>query len=214
MAEEVPSSNVEEWRPRTKVGQLVKEGKVTSIKDLYARNLSIVEPEIVDVLLPNMKYEVIDISMVQKQTDAGELSRYKVLVVMGNYDGYVSLGVGKSKQLRVAIQKAIRDAKMHVIPVRRGCGSWECTCGESHSLPFLVSGKTGSTEVVLRPAPKGTGLVAGGVLKTLLTYAGINDVWSFSRGETRTTDNFIMAGYKALYNTYRFVTPVDWARRR
>ncbi|EHP69410.1 MAG: 30S ribosomal protein S5 [Metallosphaera yellowstonensis] len=212
--EEVPVTNVEEWKPRTKVGQLVKEGKITSVKELFARNLTIAEPEIIDVLLPNLKYEVVDIRMVQKQTDAGELSRYKVLVVMGNQDGYVGIGVGKAKQLRVAIQKSIRDAKMHIIPVRRGCGSWECTCGESHSLPFTVYGKAGSSEIILRPAPKGTGLVAGDVVKTLLTYAGLRDVWSFSRGETRTTDNFIKAAYMALYNTYRFVTPVDWMRKR
>ncbi|AWR94382.1 30S ribosomal protein S5 [Acidianus brierleyi] len=214
MTEEVPVSNIEEWKPRTKVGVLVKEGKITSMKELFEKNLPIAEPEIVDALLPNLKYEVIDIRMVQKQTDAGELSRYKVLIVMGNYDGYVSIGNGKAKQLRVAIQKAVRDAKMNIIPVRRGCGSWECTCGEPHSLPFTVSGKAGSVEVVLRPAPKGTGLVAGSILKNLLTYAGLKDVWSFSSGETRTTENFIKAGYNALYNTYRFVTPADWARKR
>jgi len=80
--------------------------------------------------------------------------------------------------------------------------------------PFTVYGKAGSSEIILRPAPKGTGLVAGDVVKTLLTYAGLRDVWSFSRGETRTTDNFIKAAYMALYNTYRFVTPVDWMRKR
>ncbi|EZQ03843.1 MULTISPECIES: 30S ribosomal protein S5 [Acidianus] len=214
MAEEVPVSNIEEWKPRTKVGQLVKEGKITSIKEIFEKNLSINEPEIIDALLPNLKYEVVDIKMVQKQTDAGELSRYKVLVIMGNYDGYIGIGKGKAKQLRVAIQKAVRDAKMKIIPVRRGCGSWECTCGEPHSLPFSVSGMAGSVKVELRPAPKGTGLVVGGVLKVLLNYAGIKDIWSFSNGETRTTENFIDAGYMALYNTYRFVTPIDWARKR
>ncbi|AWR97300.1 30S ribosomal protein S5 [Acidianus sulfidivorans JP7] len=214
MAESVPLSNVEEWKPRTKVGQLVKEGKITSLKEIYERNLVVTEPEIIDTLLPNLKYEVVDIKMVQKQTDAGELSRYKVLIIMGNYDGYIGIGIGKAKQLRVAIQKSIRDAKMNIIPVRRGCGSWECTCGEPHSLPFTVVGKSGSVEVELRPAPKGTGLVVGGVLKTLLTYAGIKDVWSFSKGETRTTENFVKAGYSALYNTYRFVTPADWGRKR
>lgn len=214
MAESVPLSNIEEWKPRTKVGQLVKEGKITSLKEIFEKNLVITEPEIVDALLPNLKYEVIDIKIVQKQTDAGEISRYKVLIVMGNYDGYVAIGTGKAKQLRVAIQKAIRDGKMNVIPIRRGCGSWECTCGEAHSLPFTVVGKAGSVEVVLKPAPKGTGLVVGSVLKTLLSYAGIKDVWSFSRGETRTTENLIRAGYNALYNTYRFVTPLDWSRRR
>ncbi|MFP3162683.1 MAG: 30S ribosomal protein S5 [Acidianus hospitalis] len=214
MAEGVPTANIEEWKPRTKLGQLVKEGKITSIKEIFEKNLVITEPEIIDALLPNLKYEVIDIKMVQKQTDAGELSRYKVLVIMGNFDGYVGIGMGKAKQLRVAIQKAIRDAKMNIIPVRRGCGSWECTCGEPHSLPFTVTGKAGSVEVTLKPAPKGTGLVVGSVLKILLSYAGIKDVWSSSKGETRTTENFIKAGYNALYNTYKFVTPADWARKR
>ena len=214
MAEEVPVINPEEWKPKTKVGQLVKEGKITSIKELFERNLPITEPEIVDVLLPKLKYEVIDIRIVQKQTDAGEISRYKVLVVMGNMDGYVSYGTGKARQLRVAIQKAIKDAKMNIIPVRRGCGSWECTCGEPHSLPFKVYGKAGSVEVLLMPAPKGTGLVVGPALKKLLTYAGIKDAWSLTRGATYTTENFIKAGYNALYNTYKFVTPIDWMRRR
>ncbi|QXJ33061.1 30S ribosomal protein S5 [Saccharolobus shibatae] len=214
MAEEVPGINIEEWKPRTSIGNLVKNGKISSIKELFDRNLPITEPEIVDVLLPKLKYEVVDIKVVQKQTDAGEISRYKVLVIMGNMDGYVSIGTGKAKQLRVAIQKAIRDAKMNIIPVRRGCGSWQCTCGEPHSLPFKVVGKAGSVEVDLLPAPKGTGLVVGSVLKTLLTYAGIKDAWSTTKGETRTTENFVRAGYSALYNTYNFVTLQDWARKR
>ena len=213
MAEEVPVLNPEEWKPRTRVGQLVKEGKITSLKELFERNLPITEPEIVRVLLPKLKYEVLDIKIVQKQTDAGEISRYKVLIVMGNMDGYVSFGTGKARQLRVAIQKAINDALMNIIPVRRGCGSWECTCGEPHSLPFTVSGRAGSVEVVLFPAPKGTGLVVGPALKTLLTFAGIRDVWSRTKGATYTTENFIKAGYMALYNTYRFVTPMDWGRK-
>ncbi|MEM0173616.1 MAG: 30S ribosomal protein S5 [Sulfolobaceae archaeon] len=214
MSEEVPITNVEEWKPRTYVGRLVKEGKITSIRELFERNLPITEPEIVDVLLPKLRYEVMDIKVVQKQTDAGEISRYKVIIAMGNQDGYVSIGSGKAKQLRIAIQKAITNAKMNIIPVRRGCGSWECTCGEPHSLPFKVMGKAGSVRVLLLPAPKGTGLVVGSVLKTLLSLAGFKDVWSFTSGETRTTENLLRAGYSALYNTYKFLTPADWARRR
>jgi len=181
--EEVPVSNVDEWKPRTKVGSLVKEGKITLLKEVFERNLPILEPEIIDVLLPRLKYEIVDIKVVQKQTDAGEISRYKVLVVMGNFDGYVGIGSGKARQLRVAIQKAITDGKLHIIPVRRGCGSWECTCGEPHSLPFRVLGKAGSVELSLMPAPKGTGKAVGSVIKTLMDYAGIKDVWSFSRGK-------------------------------
>ncbi len=212
MAASMEQVNLDEWIPRTKVGRMVKEGRITSIKELFEMNLPILEPEIVDFLLPNLQHEVIDIGIVQKQTDAGELSRFKAVVVMGNGDGYVGIGTGKAKQLRFAIQKAITNAKLNVIPVRRGCGSWECMCGGPHSVPFTVTGKSGSVEITLYPAPKGTGLVAGDVAKIVLRMAGINDVWTKTMGETRTTYNFARATYNALKNTYRFVTPEDWKK--
>jgi SSU ribosomal protein S5P len=152
-----PQPQLEEWVPKTKVGRLVKEGKIANIEEIFRRNLPILEPEIVDVLLPGLQAEVIDISHVQKMTDAGRVTRYRVTVVVGNRDGYVGLGKGKARQLRDAIDKAIRDAKLNMTPVRRGCGSWECTCGEPHSVPFTVEGKSGSVRVVLKPAPNGTG---------------------------------------------------------
>ena len=146
-------------------------------------------------------------------TDAGRISRFRVLVVVGNEDGYVGLGLGKARQLRVAIEKAIVDAKLNIIPVRRGCGSWECRCGEPHSVPFRVGGKSGSVEIELIPAPLGTGLVAGDVAKAVLRMAGIRDVWTWTRGETRTTINFAKAVFEALRGTNRFVTPYDWSKR-
>ena len=203
---------LEDWEPRTRVGRLVKEGKITSIDEIFRRNLPILEPEIVDYLLPNLEHEVIDVTIVQKMTDAGRITRFRAVVVAGNRDGYVGLGKGKARQFRFAVEKALRNAKLNVVPVRRGCGSWECTCGEAHSVPFTVYGKSGSVEVVLKPAPKGTGLVAGDVAKAVLRLAGISDVWSFTRGETRTTYNFARATFLALRNTYRFVAPTDWTR--
>ncbi|MCE4612774.1 MAG: 30S ribosomal protein S5 [Desulfurococcales archaeon] len=203
---------LEEWKPRTRVGRLVKEGKITSIDEIFKRNLPILETEIVDVLLPGLDHEIIDVSIVQKMTDAGRITRFRAVVVVGNGDGYVGLGKGKARQFRFAIEKAIRNAKLNIIPVRRGCGSWECTCGEAHSVPFIVRGKSGSVEITLKPAPKGTGLVAGDVAKTVLRMAGITDVWTQTRGETRTSYNFARATYLALRNTYKLVTPADWAR--
>jgi small subunit ribosomal protein S5 len=203
---------LEEWKPRTRVGRLVKEGKITSIDEIFKRNLPILETEIVDVLLPGLDHEIIDVSIVQKMTDAGRITRFRAVVVIGNGDGYVGIGKGKARQFRFAIEKAIRNAKLNIIPVRRGCGSWECTCGEAHSVPFIVRGKSGSVEITLKPAPKGTGLVAGDVAKTVLRMAGITDVWTQTRGETRTSYNFARATYLALRNTYRLVTPADWAR--
>lgn len=204
--------SIEEWQPKTKVGKMVKEGKIVSIGEIFELNLKITEPEIVDYLMPDLKHEVIDIGIVQKQTDAGEISRFKAVVVIGNMDGYVGIGAGKAKQLRFAIQKAIQNAKLKIIPVKRGCGSWECRCGEPHSLPFIVKGKSGSVEVTLKPAPKGTGLVIGDIGKKVLKYAGVKDIWSRTRGETRTSYNFAMAVYNALKMTYKIITPEDWAR--
>ncbi len=204
--------SLEEWVPRTKLGWLVKQGKITSIDQVFANNWVIREPEIVDYLMPDLRHEILDITLVQKMTDAGRISRFRVLVVVGNEDGYVGLGLGKARQLRVAIEKALVDAKLNLIPVRRGCGSWECRCGEPHSVPFKVRGKAGSVEILLIPAPAGTGLVAGNVAKTVLRMAGIRDVWTWTRGETRTTINFAKAVFEALRNTNRFVTPYDWTK--
>ncbi len=206
------SNILEEWVPRTRVGKLVKEGRITSIDEIFRQNLPILEPEIVDVLLPNLEHEVIDVTIVQKMTDAGRITRFRAVVVVGNREGYVGLGKGKARQFRFAIEKATRNAKLNIVPIRRGCGSWECTCGEPHSVPFTVRGKSGSVEVILKPAPKGTGLVAGDVAKKVLSLAGIRDVWTLTKGETRTSYNFARATYLALRNTYKFVTPMDWLR--
>lgn len=210
---ETASRETSEWIPRTRIGRLVKEGKISSVREIFAMNEVIREPEIVDYLLgPELKHEILSIDMVQKMTDAGRRTKFRVVVVIGNMNGYVGLGIGKASQLREAIEKAIRDAKINIIPVRRGCGSWECSCGEPHSVPFFVEGKAGSVRIVLKPAPKGTGLVAGEIPKIILRYAGINDVWTWSRGKTSTSINFAKATFDALKKTYKFVTTIDWTR--
>jgi len=198
------SREIDEWIPRTSLGRLVKEGTISSIYQVYNSNLPIMEPETVDILVPNLKHEIINISIVQKQTDAGELSRFKVAVIVGNEDGLIGYGTAKGKQLRFAINKAIENAKVNLIPVNRGCGSWECGCGKPHSVPFKVTGKSGSVEMTLIPAPKGIGVVAGETAKTVLRLAGIKDVWTRTRGYTRATLNFAKATYEALRMTNRF----------
>ncbi|RLE54252.1 MAG: 30S ribosomal protein S5 [Thermoprotei archaeon] len=196
------ASALEEWVPKTRLGWLVKEGKITSIDQIFAMNLPIKEVEIVDYLLPDLKHEIINVNIVQRQTDAGEVSRFQVVVAVGNEDGYVGVGVGKAKQVREAIEKAIVDAKLNIVPVRRGCGSWDCSCNEPHSVPFRVRGKCGSVVVELLPAPKGVGLVAADVAKVVLRLAGIRDVWTRTFGRTRTTINFARAVWDALRRTY------------
>jgi len=203
---------LEKWVPRTRIGKMVVEGKITSLKEIFDRGLPLLEPEIVDYLLPDLKYVRLDIGIVQRMTDAGRRSRFRVVVVVGNENGFVGVGSGKAPQYLDALRKALRNAKLNITPVRRGCGSWECRCGEPHSIPFIVEGKSGSVRIILKPAPKGTGLAAGDIAKAVLRLAGIKDVWTQSFGETRTTINFAKAVANALRNTYRFVTPADWIR--
>ncbi len=205
-------SSLDDWVPKTKMGALVKEGRITTIDEIFKMNLPIREPEIVDILLPNLEEEVIDVNLVQRQTDAGRQSRFKATVIVGNSDGYVGIGEIKLRETGPAIRAAILHAKLSIIPVRRGCGSWQCGCGDSHTVPFRVSGKAGSVRVELLPAPKGTGMAAAGYVKTVLRLAGISDVWSKTRGHTRTTVNFAKATLNALRQTYRIMTPTDWER--
>jgi len=200
----------EAWVPRTLLGRMVLEGRMTSLDEIFSQNYNIREPEIVDALLPNLQQEVLNVNLVQKQTDAGEKSRFKALVVVGNYEGYFGLGTGKARQVRLAIEKATIDAKLNIFPVRRGCGSWQCGCGEPHSLPFKVTGKCGSVTIELKPAPKGVGVVASEVPKAIIGFAGVRDCWVKSRGSTHTIPSFALATGNALRNTYRVVTPEDW----
>ena len=200
----------QEWIPRTSLGKMVLEGRLTSITEIFNQGYKIQEPEIIDTLIPDLQQEVLDINLVQKQTDAGEKSRFKALVVVGNYDGLFGLGVGKAQQVRAAIQKATIDAKLNVVPVKRGCGSWECGCRDPHSIPFHVVGKCGSVRIQLLPGPRGLGVVAGEVAKKIISFVGIKDCWSKSYGSTRTVPSFAYATYDALKNTYQIVSPQDW----
>jgi len=192
---------IEEWVPRTRLGKLVAEGKIKTIEEALSSGLPLKEPEIVDVLLPNLEDDVLEISMVQRMTDSGRRTKFRVTAVVGNRDGYVGVGVGKASQVAPAIQKAINDAKLNIFKVQRGCGSWECGCGGDHSIPFKVTGSSGSVRVTLIPGPKGLGIVAGAVAKRVLELAGVKDVWSFTKGQTKTTVNFAKATYEALKQT-------------
>lgn len=190
-----------EWVPQTRLGKLVKEGQVTTMSEAIASGLPIREYQIVDALLPEIRDEVLDINMVQRMTDSGRRVKFRATVIVGNGDGFIGIGEGKDVQVGVAIRKAIDTAKMNIIGIKRGCGSWECGCGLGHTVPFEVRGKAGSVEVGLRPAPRGLGLASGGTAKKVLEIAGIKDVWTKVYGETRTTINFAKATFDALVKT-------------
>ncbi|MGB8217569.1 MAG: 30S ribosomal protein S5 [Candidatus Methanoperedens sp.] len=190
-----------EWVPQTRLGKLVKEGQVTTMSEALESGLPIRESQIVDALLPEIRDEVLDINMVQRMTDSGRRVKFRATVIVGNGDGFIGIGEGKDVQVGVAIRKAIDTAKMNIINIKRGCGSWECGCGLGHTVPFEVIGKAGSVEVELKPAPRGLGLASGGTAKKVLEIAGIKDAWTKVYGETRTTINFAKATYDALMKT-------------
>ena len=201
------------WTPKTELGRKVKNGEIKNIDEILNNGLKILEPEIVDILLPNLKVDFVLIGQskgkfgggkrkifrqVQKKTSEGNKPSFAVYAVVGNENGYVGVGYGKARETVPAREKAIREAKKNIMKVRRGCGSWECGCSGNHSIPFKVSGKCGSVRLELMPAPKGAGLKTIDACTKILKLAGIKDVWSRSSGQRRTTINVVKACVNAL----------------
>ncbi len=187
-----------DWKPKTKLGRLVLKGDITTFDDALNTGFPVREPEIVDILLPELEDEVLDVNMVQRMTDSGRRVNFAITCVVGNRDGFVGLGRARGKEVGPAIRKAIDNAKINMIRVKRGCGSWECGCFRSHSLPFKAFGRSGSVDVTLKPAPQGVGLAVGDVAKSVLRLAGITDAWGFTKGHTKTTVNYAIGTFEAL----------------
>lgn len=188
------------WEPRTRLGKLVAEEEITTMEDALNSGLPFKEPEITDQLL-SIEDEVLDINMVQRMTDSGRRVKFRCVCAIGNRDGYVGYAEGRDDQVGSAIQKAIEIAKLNMVHVSRGCGSWECGCGRPHTVALRTDGKAGSVEVELRPAPRGLGLAAGETARSVLELAGIEDIWTHTSGKTRTTVNFAKATFNALRAT-------------
>ncbi len=191
------------WTPKTKLGEMVKEGKITSIEQIFAMGKPIKEVEIIDALLPNLETKVIETASVQRMTKDARKQKYRTTMIIGDRKGHVGLGVGKAVEVRPAMEEATKDAKMHIITTMLGCGSWECNCGTAHSLPIKLTAKVGTAQIILKPAPRGVGIVAGTTAKAVLELAGVKDVWTFARGRTRDIYNMSLATYIALKSLSR-----------
>ncbi|MEK6856637.1 MAG: 30S ribosomal protein S5 [Nanoarchaeota archaeon] len=204
----------EAWKPKTELGKKVKSGEIPQMSGVIDTGKKILEPEIVDALLPNLESDFINIGQskgkfgggkrsiwrqTQKKTKEGNKPKFSTLIVVGNRDGYVGLGKGKAKETMPAREKALRQAKLNVIKIVRGCGSWQ-GLPAPNSIPFTTEGKCGSVRVRLMPAPNGTGLCVENECKKMLALAGIKDIYSKTFGQTKVKINLLQACFNALKN--------------
>ncbi len=206
---------LENWKPRTSLGKSVMNLEITNIEEILSSGKQIREPEIVDKLIPNIKNEIIliggrkgkgggrqriPIKTNATVTKSGRRFTMNAFAVVGNGDGIIGIGKGSSPESRYAVNKSINKAKLNLLVVNRGCGSWECGCDIGHSIPYKTKGKTGSVKVELLPAPKGVGLVCGDEIKKVFRLAGVKDIWVKSYGNTGMRINFVSAVFDALKN--------------
>ena len=207
-----------DWIPKTALGNDVLKGKYNTLEDVLMKGELILEPEIIDKLIPDIKHEVLYVGgspgkgggirrTATKRTarmhKSGRRFKLTSVIVVGNEEGIIGLGKASSKEHRVAIEKATLQGKLNVIRARRGCGSWECGCGGNHSVPFKTTAKHGSVSVTLLPAPKGVGVVADKTSRVILKLAGIRDVWVKISGNSGARTNLAFAVFNALKNLNR-----------
>lgn len=214
------ADDLKEWIPVSKLGRLVKDGKIASLEQIYVHSLPIKEYQIVDFFYEGkdttgedsrdsgLKDEVMKIMPVQKQTRAGQRTRFKAFIAVGDCNGHIGLGVKCAKEVATAIRGAIIAAKLSLIPVRRGY--WGNRIGEAHTVPMKVSGKCGSVRVRIVPAPRGSQIVGAPTTKKMMAFAGIKDAFSSTCGCSKTKGNFMKALFDALSKTYGYLTPDLW----
>ncbi len=211
-------TELELWEPKTELGRKVKRGEIKDIAQILESGTKIMEPRIVDRLIPNLSIEFLLIGQskgkfgggrrrifkqTQKKTAGGNKPHFTAMAVVGNGDGYFGVGASRSKETLPAKEGAVRNAKLSIMQIGRGCGAWECACKEHHSIPFKLSGRCSSVRLELIPAPKGVGLCVENELKKVLKLAGIKDIWSKSSGQTRKKMNLVKACVQALKKTVK-----------
>ena len=122
----------DDWVPKTRLGSLVMKGEITSMSAALKSGLPLRELEIVDMLLPDLEVEVIDVNMVQRMTDSGRRTKFRIVVVVGNKNGFVGLGQSKGKEVGMSIRKGVEKAKLNIINKEVKVGTVMVNIGVSH----------------------------------------------------------------------------------
>ncbi len=217
ISKEPREEKLSSWSPKTKLGKLVKEGKEKDIDNLLRAHKKILEPEIIDFMV-NLETDLISVGQskgkfgggkrrawkqTQKKTMEGNVVSFSAMAIAGDKKSHIGLGFGKARETLPARDKAIRNAKLNLTKINLGFESPENESPDSkpHTIPFKVEGKSGSVRITLWPAPRGTGLVTGDQCKKILRLAGIEDIYSNTRGKTKTASNLAKACISALIKT-------------
>lgn len=137
---------------------------------------------------PEFEERVVTINRVSKTVKGGRRLRFTALVVIGNGNGLVGFGTGKANEVPDAIKKALEKARknLYKVPMAKG-----------NTFPHTVEGKYGACKVLLRPAPEGSGIIAGGPVRAVLELAGIKNIYSKVYG-SRTAINIVRATVKGI----------------
>ena len=159
------------------------------------KNVEIIKPVGLE-----LKDRLVSIQRVTKVTKGGRAFGFSAIVVVGDENGVVGNGLGKAKEVTIAISKAVEDAKKNIvkIPIENG------------TIPHQQKGKYGGAKVIIKPASEGTGVIAGGAVRTVLESVGIQNVLSKSQGSSN-PHNVVKATFDALLNLR---SPIMIAKQR
>ena len=137
-----------------------------------------------------LKEKMIAVNRVTKVVKGGRILGFAALTVVGDNDGRVGMGKGKSKEVPAAVQKAMEEARRNMIKVSLKNGT----------IHHRVEGRHGAASVMMIPAPKGTGIIAGGPMRAVFEVMGITDIVAKSHG-TSNPYNMVRATFDALKNS-------------